>query len=106
MKQLHSSITFEVQPDETVPLRVDRGVALTSADRRLWVTRSADSADYWVAPGETLALRPGEVLWISAEGNHSARVTITQMPRCVQRVVTWLANYFGKIGVSGGWLSV
>jgi hypothetical protein len=109
MKQLYSSITFEVQPDETVPLRVSRGVAITVAGERVWVTRSADQEDYWVEHGESLALRPGELLWISTDGARPARVTVTLKPRCAQRFAAWLGRAVaGRLGVglNAGWLSV
>lgn len=108
MKQLHSSITFEVQPDETVPLRVSRGVAIAVAGERVWLTRSADDADYWVEPGESLALRPGELLWLSTDGGLPARVTVTLKPRCAQRFAAWFARLAGKgrVGLNAGWLSV
>lgn len=109
MKRLYSSIAFEVQPGETVPLRVSRGVALTIDGERVWITRSADEHDYWIAPGESLVLRPGELMWLSTDGDQPAQVTVTLRPGSLQRVASWWARMLsggGRLGWHAGWVSV
>ncbi|MCF2135005.1 MULTISPECIES: DUF2917 domain-containing protein [Burkholderiaceae] len=108
MKPLYSSITFEVQPGQTVPLRVSRGVALTIEGERVWITRSADEHDYWVASGESLSLRPGELMWLGTEGTRTARVTVALRPHYAQRVASWWSRRLSASRFSWhtGWLLV
>ncbi|WP_179401126.1 DUF2917 domain-containing protein [Burkholderia guangdongensis] len=77
MQEISSSITFEIQPGETVPMKVVRSTRLTVHGGPVWATRSNDVDDYFLAPGDTLRLRRGERLWLSAEGGQSACVAFS-----------------------------
>lgn len=74
MRQISSSITFEIAPGEMLPMMVAHSTRLSVHGAPVWVTRSNDVEDYWLAPGHSLRLRPGERLWLSAEGADPARV--------------------------------
>jgi hypothetical protein len=74
MRQISSSITFEIAPGEMLPMMVAHSTRLSVHGAPVWVTRSNDVEDYWLAPGQSLRLRPGERLWLSTEGGGSARV--------------------------------
>ncbi len=77
MQEISSSITFELQPGETVPMKVARSTRLTVQCGPVWATRSNDIDDYFLMAGETLRLRRGERLWLSAEGGDSACVAFS-----------------------------
>ncbi|CAN0623768.1 conserved protein of unknown function [Burkholderia multivorans] len=77
MQEISSSITFELQPGETVPMKVVRSTRLTVQCGPVWATRSNDIDDYFLMAGETLRLRRGERLWLSAEGGDSACVAFS-----------------------------
>ena len=65
MREISSSITFEIKAGETVPMKVARSTRLAVSGGAIWVTRSDDIEDYWLQPGHTLRLRRGERLWLS-----------------------------------------
>ncbi|AJY14288.1 DUF2917 domain-containing protein [Burkholderia dolosa] len=77
MQEISSSITFEIPAGETVPMKVQRSTRLTVQCGPLWATRSNDVDDYFLVDGETLRLRRGERLWLSAEGAQGARVAFS-----------------------------
>lgn len=77
MQEISSSITFEIPPGETVPMRVQRSTRLVVQCGPVWATRSNDVDDYFLADGETLKLRRGERLWLSAEGREGACVAFS-----------------------------
>ncbi|KVE02721.1 MULTISPECIES: DUF2917 domain-containing protein [Burkholderia] len=83
MQEISSSITFEIPPGETVPMKVQRSTRLTVQCGPVWATRSNDVDDYFLADGETLKLRRGERLWLSAEGREGACVafSVSRPPR-------------------------
>jgi Protein of unknown function (DUF2917) len=74
MREISSSITFEIEPGETVPMMIAHSTRLTVQGAAVWVTRSNDVEDYWLRPGTSLHLRRGERLWLSVEGDRAARV--------------------------------
>jgi hypothetical protein len=74
MRQISSSVTFEIAPGETLPMMVAHSTRLSVHGAPVWVTRSNDVEDYWLAPGHSLRLRPGERLWLSTEGPRAASV--------------------------------
>ncbi|WP_431820603.1 DUF2917 domain-containing protein [Burkholderia sp. F1] len=103
MQEISSSITFEIPPGETVPMRVQRSTRLTVQCGPVWATRSNDVGDYFLADGETLRLRRGERLWLSAEGAGSAcvafsvsrppkEVALTGLARLRERVAALFQN--------------
>jgi hypothetical protein len=73
----------------------------------VWVTRSNDVEDYWLAPGRSLRLRRGERLWVSVEGQRRACVAfVAPLPPTAvfadlfQSLAEWWACRFG------GWRTV
>jgi hypothetical protein len=97
MKEIFSSVTFEIQPRETVRVAVARHAALAVCGTRIWVTRHRDVMDYWLAPGEKLALQAGDTLWVSAEGEQPARVVLTTPAGCEERLLRWLGGRLGGL---------
>ena len=73
MREISSSIAFEIRSGETLPMKVARSTKLVVHGGAVWVTRSDDIEDYWLQPGHTLRLRRGERLWLSAEGTRARR---------------------------------
>jgi hypothetical protein len=92
MREISTSVTFEIKPGETVPMRIARGTRLTVHGGPVWATRSNDIEDYWISPGGHLRLKERERLWLSVEGTRPAKVVFTIVPRCDQRAVGWLAR--------------
>ncbi|RFU47160.1 DUF2917 domain-containing protein [Paraburkholderia sp. DHOC27] len=108
MREISSSITFEINAGETVPMKVSRSIRLAVSGGAVWVTRSDDTEDYWLQPGHTLRLRRGERLWLSVEGGGRARVAFAVAPRADVRVFDWLARVSDRLGLRSrdGWRTV
>jgi hypothetical protein len=108
MREISSSIWFEVSAGETVPLRVTSSTRLTVYGGAVWVTRSNDVEDYWLEPGKTLRLRRGERLWLSAEGSSQACVVFFVPKRVNERAISWFARAVERVGarLRGGWRTV
>jgi hypothetical protein len=98
MQEIYSSITFEIKPGETVPMRVARSTRLAVQGACIWVTRSDDVEDYWLAPGRSLRLRRGERLWLSADGRQSARVAFLVAARPKEEALHWFARLGERFG--------
>ena len=92
MREISSSITFEIKAGETVPMKVSRSIRLAVSGGAVWVTRSDDTEDYWLKPGHTLRLRRGERLWLSVESGEKAKVAFAVRPRPGVRLVEWLTR--------------
>jgi hypothetical protein len=108
MKEISSSITYEINAGETVPMRVARSTRLTVQGAGVWVTRSNDVEDYLLEPGECLRLRRGERLWLSVTGERPACVAFSVAPQPRDGLRAWLA-YFGEsfgLRMRAGWRSV
>jgi len=108
MREISSSIAYEVRTGETLPLRVARSTKLTVRGGAVWITRSDDTLDYWLQPGQTLHLRRGERLWLGAEGARHAKVTFSVPTRCDERALNWLARVGERLvmRMRGGWRTV
>ncbi|MBN3804943.1 DUF2917 domain-containing protein [Paraburkholderia sp. Ac-20336] len=108
MREISSSIAYEVRTGETLPLRVARSTKLTVRGGAVWITRSDDTLDYWLQPGQTLHLRRGERLWLGAEGAQHAKVTFSVPTRCDERALNWLARVGERLvmRMRGGWRTV
>ncbi|MCG5077298.1 DUF2917 domain-containing protein [Paraburkholderia tagetis] len=102
MREISSDITFEVAADQVASVRVARSTRLTVRCGAVWVTRSDDTADYWLEPGHTLRLRRGERLWIGAEQGGAAWVQFATPARVSERVVDWAARLAARLGVHAG----
>jgi hypothetical protein len=108
MREISTSVTFEIRPGETVPMRIARGTRLTVHGSRVWATRSNDTEDYWLAPGDRLKLRERERLWLSVDGDRPACVVFTIVPRGDQRAVRWLSTGIERLAqrFRSGWRTV
>jgi DUF2917 family protein len=108
MREISSSIRFEVHAGETVPVRVTASTRLSVHGAAVWVTRSDDVNDYWLEPGKTLRLRRGERLWLSVGRGAQAYVVFYVPKRANERAITWVARVAERIGarLRGGWRTV
>ncbi|KVO06232.1 hypothetical protein WL05_24435 [Burkholderia ubonensis] len=70
-------IHFAVAPRKTLTWRAPNDAELRAHDATLWVTRLASIDDYWMRPGDVLRIPRGERIWLSADGNLPAEVSIT-----------------------------
>ncbi|SAL26387.1 hypothetical protein AWB71_01487 [Caballeronia peredens] len=108
MREISTSVTFEIKPGETIPMRIARGTRLAVHGSAVWATRSNDIEDYWLTPGDHLKLRERERLWLSVEGDRAAYVVFTILPRCDERAVRWLSAGFERLTqrLRAGWRTV
>ena len=108
MREISPSITFEIGDGETVPMKIGRSVRLVVQGAPVWATRSNDTEDYWLVPGDSLKLRVRERLWLSTEKGRTAQVVFTLAPRVDQRAIGWLARGFEKLvgRFRSGWRTV
>ncbi|KVD88978.1 hypothetical protein WS62_16765 [Burkholderia sp. ABCPW 14] len=108
MREISSSITFEIQPGETVPMKVVRSTRLSVRGASVWATRSNDVHDYFLSPGETLKLRRGERLWLSADGETSACVSFSIAMPPQQAAVSGIVRFATRFAAlfRDGWRTV
>ncbi|WP_044041865.1 DUF2917 domain-containing protein [Caballeronia insecticola] len=105
MREISTSVTFEIKPGETIPMRIARGTRLKVHGSAVWATRSNDIEDYWLTPGDQLKLRERERLWLSVEGDRPAYVVFTILPRCDERAMRWLSTRIERLTqrLRAGW---
>jgi hypothetical protein len=108
MREISSSITFEIVAGETVPMKITRSTRLAVSGGAVWVTRSDDVEDYWLEPGKTLRLRRGERLWLSVERGACARVAFLVPTRPEQKALNWLSRVSERFAtrLRAGWRTV
>jgi hypothetical protein len=108
MREISTSVTFEIEPGKTVPFRIARGTRLSVQGGTVWATRSNDIEDYWLTPGDNLKLRERERLWLSVDGENPARVVFMIQPRCDERAIRWLSKRFEGLArrFHDGWRTV
>ncbi|WP_321785592.1 DUF2917 domain-containing protein [Paraburkholderia sp. J94] len=108
MREISSDITFEVEAHQVASVRVSRSTRLTVHCGAVWLTRSDDTADYWLEPGQTVRLRRGERLWIGAEQGAPAWVAFATPQRVSERALDWAARTAARLGVhtGDGWRTV
>ncbi len=97
MREISTSVTFELGEGEVVPMRIGRSVKLSVQGAPVWATRSIDTRDYWLQPGETLRLRTGERLWLSTEDGRRAQVVFNIAPRPGSQAIGWLAGRIDRM---------
>jgi hypothetical protein len=108
MREISSSITFEIEPTETVPMTIVHSTRLAVHNAAVWVTRSNDVEDYWLAPGQELHLRRGERLWLSVVGTQPASIAfLAPVPRRAS-LYDWFAGLAGRLSMRwrSGWRTV
>ena len=101
MREISSDITFEVPAGEVASVRVARSTRLVVRDGVVWLTRSDDTADYWLEAGHALRLRRGERLWVGAE-RASARIAFETPARASERALDWALRTAARAGVRVG----
>jgi hypothetical protein len=69
---------FELDADLCVARRVVSACALEVEAGRVWLTIDRDGTDYWLAPGECMALARGQRIWLSAESG-GARLKVVDL---------------------------
>ncbi|WP_175674974.1 DUF2917 domain-containing protein [Burkholderia ambifaria] len=108
MQEISSSITFEIPAGETVPMKVQRSTRLTVQCGPVWATRSNDVEDYFLVDGETLRLRRGERLWLSAESGQVAHVAFSVSRPAAEVARGVLARVRNRVNalVHDGWRTV
>ncbi|PLZ03466.1 hypothetical protein CY652_06585 [Burkholderia sp. WAC0059] len=109
MQEISSDVTFAIDAGETVSVRVASSTRLVVEHGTVWLTRSGDTADYWLMPGHALRLRRGERLWVGAEDGRAARVVFRiPLTRAGRRALDALVRLAGRLGlpVGEGWCSV
>jgi Zn-dependent alcohol dehydrogenase len=57
-----------IRPGSVVSIHLFSHQTLVCRKGRLWITRSGDTADYWLAPGETLQFSKACRLVVEADG--------------------------------------
>lgn len=97
MRQISSSITFEIEPGETVPMMIAHSTRLTVEGAAVWATRSNDVEDYWLRPGGALHLRRGERLWLSVDGGKAARVRFVAPLAPTAMMGAWLGSLAQRV---------
>ncbi len=97
MKEIYSTIAFQLEAGERIGIRVLRGEALRVEGERLWITRSNDQVDYFLGDGETLPLRPSETLWLSVDGLRPARLTVMLKAGTRGKLVNWVGNWLAAV---------
>ncbi|HTH62373.1 MAG TPA: DUF2917 domain-containing protein [Paraburkholderia sp.] len=107
MREISSDITFEVPAGEVASVRVAHSATLVVHDGIVWLTRSDDTADYWLEPGHKVRLRRGERLWVGAERD-AARVAFETPARAGDRALDWLMRGAAHVGLraGSGWRTV
>jgi hypothetical protein len=73
-------VHFAVQPGATMSWRVEANTELLVQGARVWLTRAASPYDHWLQIGETFRLQRGERVWVSADGDTPARLSLTTHP--------------------------
>ncbi|SIT46098.1 conserved hypothetical protein [Paraburkholderia piptadeniae] len=95
-------VHFEVQPGATMSWRVDANTELLVQGARVWLTRAASPYDHWLQIGDTFRLQRGERVWVSADGDMAARLSLTthlatsrgMLARLIERCCSLGANSF------------
>ncbi|AXL49102.1 hypothetical protein DSC91_000781 [Paraburkholderia caffeinilytica] len=68
---------FSVVPGATLTWRVDADCTLSVQGARLWLTRVNAPYDHWLEPGNAFRLHRGERVWLSTDGERTARASLT-----------------------------
>jgi hypothetical protein len=77
MPSLNEIRHYELDPGVCVAHRNRSSSRIILAAGTLWLTLEGTAADYWLRPGDSLAIAPGQRIWLSAE-THTARFRITR----------------------------
>nr|WP_109483940.1 DUF2917 domain-containing protein [Paraburkholderia sp. C35] len=92
-------VHFAVQPGMTMSWRVETDTELLVQGARVWLTRAASPYDHWLQIGETFRLQRGERVWVSADGDSVARISLTTHPVRSRRLMVRLLEWCASLGV-------
>jgi quercetin dioxygenase-like cupin family protein len=85
--------TLELDPGQTLHLRRHGALRLQVQQGRVWLTRSGDTDDHFVAAGQALHLPPGRGTVIENDGRRPARLQLlSALHTMPQRLVTTWAG--------------
>jgi hypothetical protein len=91
-------VHFSVLPGATFTWRIEADSTLAVQGARLWLTRISSPYDHWLAPGARIRLQRGERVWLSTDGEHAARVSLTST-LIVRR--GWMARWLARLASLG-----
>jgi hypothetical protein len=70
-------IHLALAPGRTLSWRVKANSEIRAFGARVWLTRIYSPYDYWLLPGEMVQVARGERIWVSADGDDPAEVTLS-----------------------------
>lgn len=88
-------VHFPVVPGATLTWRVEADSTLTVKGARHWLTRISSPYDHWIAPGQTFTLQRGERIWLSADGERTAHVSLSSALPAKGILARWLGRLAG-----------
>jgi hypothetical protein len=93
-------IHLNLVPRQTVSWRVIANCEIRADGERVWLTRIFSPYDYWLHAGDVIRIARGERIWLCADGERPAEVTLTsdyvERRRMFDRwPMRWLERAFG-----------
>ena len=70
-------IHLSLVPRQTVSWRVIANCEISADGERVWLTRIFSPYDYWLQAGDVIRIARGERIWLCADGDRPAEVTLT-----------------------------
>lgn len=87
-------VHFPVTPGPTLTWRVQADCTLAVRGARIWLTRISSPYDHWLSPGDEFRLYRGERVWLSADGDRAAHVSLTSaLPTRRSVLARWFARF-------------
>ena len=85
---------YGIRPGEMVTLDLHHEHTLVARGSAVWVTRAGDPRDYWLMPGQRLAVEPGRRYWVSSDDVAEAELEREVAHRfpLVRALSKWLAG--------------
>ncbi|SIO63292.1 DUF2917 domain-containing protein [Paraburkholderia phenazinium] len=70
-------IHLSLLPRQTMSWRVMAHCEIRAHGERVWLTRIFSPYDHWLQAGDVIRVARGERIWLSADGERPAEVTLT-----------------------------
>ncbi|WP_425194893.1 DUF2917 domain-containing protein [Paraburkholderia phenazinium] len=70
-------IHLSLEPRQTVSWRAAARSEIRARGSRVWMTRACSPYDYWLQAGDVIRVTRGERIWLSADDDGPAEVTLT-----------------------------
>lgn len=85
---------YGLRPGEVITLDLHHEHTLVARGASVWVTRAGDLRDYWLAPGQRLAVEPGRRYWVSADETAEAELVreVSRRFPLMRLLRQWLAG--------------